>query len=39
MAEELDYVPLPVAVVDVVAQAWKSKLVDGAGKPVWPASH
>jgi phosphate transport system substrate-binding protein len=35
MAEALDYVPLPDAVVRIVEDAWKAQLKDGAGKPVW----
>ena len=33
MSEELDYVPLPPAVEDMVRQSW-SRVTDGAGKPV-----
>jgi phosphate transport system substrate-binding protein len=33
MSEELDYVPLPPAVEDMVRQSW-GKVVDGAGKAV-----
>jgi phosphate transport system substrate-binding protein len=33
MSEELDYVPLPPAVEDMVRQSW-GKIVDGAGKAV-----
>ena len=32
MAAELEYVPMPEAVVKVVQDAWKSQLKDGAGK-------
>jgi len=35
MAEELDYVPIPENVTKVIADAWKSQVKDGAGKPVW----
>ena len=35
MAAELDYVPMPEAVVKLIADAWKAQLKDGAGKPVW----
>ena len=35
MAEELDYVPIPESVTKVIADAWKSQVKDGAGKPVW----
>ena len=35
MATELDYVPMPDAVIKVVADAWKAQIKDGAGKAVW----
>ena len=35
MAEELDYVPLPAALVAQIADAWKGQIKDAAGKPVW----
>jgi phosphate transport system substrate-binding protein len=35
MAAELDYVPLPDAVVRLVRSQWKAKLRDQAGKPVY----
>jgi phosphate transport system substrate-binding protein len=34
MAEELDYVPLPNAVVDQIRASWKAQLKDAAGKPL-----
>ncbi len=34
MAEELDYVPLPDAVVNLIQTNWKSQIKDAAGKPV-----
>ena len=34
MASELDYVPMPDAVVKLIADAWKAQLKDGAGKPI-----
>ncbi len=34
MAEELDYIPMPDAVVDLVHQEWK-KIKDTSGKPVF----
>ncbi|WP_200226506.1 phosphate ABC transporter substrate-binding protein PstS [Rubrivivax gelatinosus] len=34
MAEELDYVPLPGAVKDLIRKQWSAELKDGAGKPV-----
>ena len=39
LAEELDYVPLPDAVVALVADAWRREIKDPAGKPVWSGSH
>ena len=33
MAEELDYVPLPPEVEEMVRQSW-GKVTDGAGKPI-----
>jgi phosphate transport system substrate-binding protein len=35
LAEELDYVPLPNAVVDLIQSNWKSQLKDSSGKPVY----
>jgi phosphate transport system substrate-binding protein len=35
MAKELDYVPMPQAVVDLIQASWKSVIKDGAGKPVY----
>jgi phosphate transport system substrate-binding protein len=35
MAEELDYVPLPPALVAQIADAWKTQIKDAAGKPIW----
>src|SRR4029079_1152857 len=35
LAEELDYVPLPVAVTQIVEASWKAQLKDGSGKTVW----
>jgi phosphate transport system substrate-binding protein len=39
LAEQLDYVPMPAAVITAVEQSWK-KIVGTDGKPVWngPAS-
>jgi len=34
LAEELDYVPLPQAVVNTIENAWKAQIKDGGGKPV-----
>lgn len=35
MALDLDYIPMPDAVVKLIREEWKSKLRDGSGKPVW----
>ena len=35
MAEELDYVPLPPALVAQIEDAWKAQVKDGAGKALW----
>jgi len=35
MASEMDYVPMPEAVVMPIADAWKAQLKDGAGNAVW----
>ena len=35
MAAELDYVPMPDSVTKVIADAWRTQLKDGSGKPVW----
>jgi len=34
MAAELDYVPMPDAVVKLIGDAWKSQLKDNSGKPI-----
>jgi phosphate transport system substrate-binding protein len=34
MADELDYVPMPDAVVKQIRDAWKSQLKDASGKPL-----
>jgi len=34
-ATELDYVPMPAAVVTLVEGAWKANLKDSAGKAIW----
>jgi phosphate transport system substrate-binding protein len=39
MAEELDYVPMPAAVVDAVQRMWASEIKDGNGKPLWETSR
>jgi phosphate transport system substrate-binding protein len=35
MATELDYVPMPAAVVKLVQDAWKTQIKDAGGKAVW----
>jgi len=35
MAQALDYVPLPNAVVGLIQSSWKSQIKDTAGKPVY----
>ncbi len=35
MATDLDYVPLPDAVVKTIQSAWKNQVKDTTGKPVW----
>jgi phosphate transport system substrate-binding protein len=34
MAEELDYVPMPDAVVDLVEKSWTQNIKDASGKPL-----
>jgi len=35
MADELDYVPMPEAVVQQIRAAWKAQLKDASGKAVY----
>jgi phosphate transport system substrate-binding protein len=35
MAEELDYVPLPQALISQIESSWKTQIKDASGKPVW----
>jgi phosphate transport system substrate-binding protein len=35
MASELDYVPMPPAVVKQIQDSWKSQLKDANGKAIW----
>jgi phosphate transport system substrate-binding protein len=35
MAEDLDYVPLPAALIGQIESSWKKDIKDGSGKPVW----
>ena len=34
MADDLDYVPLPATVKDLVRKQWTDNLKDSAGKPI-----
>ncbi len=34
-AEELDYVPMPEKVVELIEASWKSNLLDASGQAVW----
>ena len=36
MAEDLDYVPMPMKVVTLVEKEWKNEIKDSSGNPVWP---
>ncbi len=38
MAADLDYIPMPDAVVKMVEATW-TQVVDTAGKPLWPATN
>lgn len=35
MALDLDYIPMPDAVVKLIHEQWKNQLKEGSGKPVW----
>ena len=35
MAESLDYVPMPDAVVKLIGNAWKAQVKDASGKAIW----
>ena len=35
MAEDLDYVPLPPALISQIESSWKTQIKDSSGKPVW----
>ena len=37
MAENLDYVPMPDKVVELIQASWRSQIKDASGKPVYPA--
>ncbi|HEX4495440.1 MAG TPA: phosphate ABC transporter substrate-binding protein PstS [Thermoanaerobaculia bacterium] len=36
MAAQLDYVPIPAKVVDLVQKTWAAEIKGADGKPVWP---
>jgi phosphate transport system substrate-binding protein len=38
MAEDLDYVPLPAAVVDQIKATWAAQIKSPDGKPVYAAA-
>ncbi len=38
MADDLDYVPMPEAVVKMVEETWKKDIKDASGKPIWTAA-
>jgi phosphate transport system substrate-binding protein len=35
MADELDYVPMPAPVIDLVQKTWAANLKDASGAPLW----
>lgn len=37
MAQQLDYVPMPAKVVELVQKTWAAEIKGADGKPVWPA--
>ena len=39
MAEDLDYVPMPAAVVRSIEADWSKDITDAAGKPLYTVSH
>jgi phosphate transport system substrate-binding protein len=39
MAEELDYVPMPASVVNMVQTLWAKEIKDPSGKPLFMVSH
>ncbi len=36
MAEDLDYVPMPMKVVSLVEKTWEKEIKDEQGNPIWP---
>jgi phosphate transport system substrate-binding protein len=39
MAEDLDYIPMPKAVVDSVKKTWAADVKDSSGKPIFAMAH
>jgi phosphate transport system substrate-binding protein len=39
MAEQLDYVPMPDKVVNLIQAGWKSQIRDSSGKPVYDGAY
>jgi phosphate transport system substrate-binding protein len=39
MAEDLDYVPMPTAVITSVEKVWAAQIKDAAGKSLMPVAH
>jgi phosphate transport system substrate-binding protein len=39
MAEELDYIPMPEAVVSDIQKMWSSEIKDGSGKPLYSPTN
>jgi phosphate transport system substrate-binding protein len=39
MAEDLDYIPMPKAVVDSVKKTWTDEVKDASGKPLFAMAH
>jgi len=39
MAEDLDYVPMPAAVVKAIQKVWNSEIKDAGGKPLFTVSN
>ncbi|MBL6751941.1 MAG: phosphate ABC transporter substrate-binding protein PstS [Nevskia sp.] len=35
LASDLDYVPLPASVVDLIEASWKANIADASGSPLW----
>jgi phosphate transport system substrate-binding protein len=39
MAEDLDYVPMPSAVVGAIQKVWAAEIKDASGKPIYAMAH